>query len=131
MNIYRMNKLADYLDTVKEETFNMGSFFSFEKYDRDYEEALEEEINTIVETNEWPCGTWACVAGHAIFLFKPELAGKCDWAENASSILDLSPSEADSLFYNYRLVNAKVAATFLRKMVYEEEIISKRKGEAS
>lgn len=86
MNIERMEKLADYLETVPTHRFDMTNWHSTA--------AWASEIPT-----EWECDTCGCVAGHTVYLFKDEVNVDTLYIPVAAQqILDLNSDQQYRLF---------------------------------
>lgn len=88
MNIERILQLADYIE-YHPEKFNMSEWMS-------------ENIRMLdVEAEELyhMCGTSACIAGHAVAMFRPDINLKefCDFAGEGKSILGLD--DLDGAYY--------------------------------
>jgi deoxyribodipyrimidine photolyase-like uncharacterized protein len=92
MHVEKILKLADFLETVPDERFNMNYFFR--GTDHDYRYIIE---------NGGSCGTAACVAGWASIRFKEEalslLTPTLGLETAVKQILDLTWGEVDRLFY--------------------------------
>jgi hypothetical protein len=81
---------------------------------------------------EGSCGTAACIAGHACFLWKNEIeqspSGQVYWHSSAAAILGLTEEESNHIFYgrfitddlfsdkNWAKITPKVAADYLREV---------------
>lgn len=83
MNLERLNILIDTLTTPMPYEFNMNAWL----------------VLTGTPEDHW-CGTECCIAGLAIVLFAKDPLYTAHYAQEAAkAILDLTPQQADSLFY--------------------------------
>lgn len=109
MNKERIQKLIDYLETLPEERFDYGNFFSSGKPSSDdpFNECVYDNIVESAKNNCSPieCGTAACVAGHTCFLFwdeaKTEIANHSPISYIAKNILGIDNVVERQLFYAY------------------------------
>lgn len=102
MNIENLRKLRTRLRSRKNPVgFNMGKWFA-------HNELKEEELSRILTiVDEHPCGTVACLAGHAAIIAAQEGLSPLDCSffghgeifSTAAEFLDLTEEEAERLFY--------------------------------
>lgn len=141
MNVERMLQVADAIERESKH-FNMGAFFG--KYDS--AQHLFEQWPHDIAKQGFSCGTTACIAGWAVFLFaRDELMGEMSWnaiEKVARRVLDLSTND---LFY-YRAaysedhepggksalekVTAAEAAAEIRRRVAEYQQLTDAEKEA-
>jgi hypothetical protein len=109
MNVERLLKLADHIEALPPEKFEMGDYFCRLVFDVDDPSKVvgraDEEQVTREFLNE-ECGTAACIAGHAVHLFGGDEDWECvtansGWATHdvASGLLGLSHTQASYLFF--------------------------------
>lgn len=80
------------------------------------------ETHLLVQQDAYECGTTACIAGWAVWLWGAEADTNLSVHENAADILGLSHAAAGTLFYNIEgLTTAKKAADHLRNMVRKDQ----------
>lgn len=93
----RLLKLADTIEKKESRNrFYMGSWFNFETY-----LSPKQAIEKVLKKREPICGTTACAAGWAVFMFgskkqiKDCIREKADWSDTASDLLGMRSSEAE------------------------------------
>jgi hypothetical protein len=109
MNVERLLKLADHIEALPPEKFEMGDYFCRLVFDVDDPSKVVGHAHEKHPTRSFldeGCGTAACIAGHAVHLF----ADDEDWErvvvssslkahDVASGLLGLSHTQASYLFY--------------------------------
>lgn len=128
MNIENMKKLRTRLRSRKNPVaFDIGAWFSH----NGIRKQNRSEILEIVK--EHPCGTVACLAGHAAILAWEEGAsGRKSISDTAGEFLGLDLDEADELFYakwrpssvSFSDVTRSAAIKELTRLIEQEEKIA-------
>ncbi len=125
MNVRRLNRIAKILEAERKPglpKFNMGSWI-------DVADSFSDTVSAARESLRYRplCGTTACIAGYACFLYPKEKAGS--FLSSGSRILGLEESTAERLFlgrFNPEVANytrdvatitAQEAAVEIRRMV--------------
>lgn len=102
MNKERLNKLADYLDTIPNKAFDMRSWVQFP--DTSKEDISQQAVST-ARRNNFECGMTACLGGHAAILF-PRLL-KIDRGNVVYKNDELEGTEAFAITFDICLYHAK------------------------
>lgn len=117
MNHERMLKVADVIEENPDH-FDMKFFM---KTGPDWTDRMgESSTRELVSADIYNCGTTACIAGWACWLWSAEVRHDKGVDDNAQHILGLSTDVADELFIDFDLKTAKDAAAHLREMVRED-----------
>lgn len=126
MNHERILKVADVIE-ANPEHFSMNYFMSV---DRKIDRGVMEwdggrigplETSLLLQQDAYECGTTACIAGWAVWLWGAEVNPNLAVDDNAADILGLSKNVADALFANFDLDTAEKAASHLRNMVRKDQ----------
>ena len=127
INTERLNKLADIIEE-REDHFCMGTWFRPVPGDKDLERrylamAPDEEIAYVAQEFELTeCGTTACAAGWAVYLWPFDVPQSCEsWVKAGATILGLGHETARSLFVDIN-EDAKGIATKLRRLARGEDV---------
>ena len=115
MNTPRLNHLADFLDALPPERFDMNTFFGRGLH-------YHEPAGALLTDHE--CGTTACIAGWAIVKWAPDHPHDGACFTLAKDLLDLTERQADNLFYPYVAspVSNSRAAQALRNLAETGEV---------
>lgn len=133
MNKERLLKLAEVIEQNPDE-FSIGDWwsgaeelpihFDFTPYQKQYPDVPLWRMQTVIDNLKMMeqttmCGTQACFAGWAVFLWASEIDIRLYYSENARVILDLTASQAEFLFYDFsdQSRDAQSAAALLRRFV--------------
>jgi hypothetical protein len=97
MNVEKLNRLAEFLDTVPEHKFYLGAWFGFRG-----EDGVMDMLDGSTRFDPADCRTTACIAGWQTYLEYPGRSGRVKLERDAEEIardsLGLSQSQADWLF---------------------------------
>src|SRR5687767_2281501 len=120
MNHERMLKIADVIEENPDH-FNMAYFAALQSL-KDDEGWFDGRIGPhdtrlLIGANLHECGTTACIAGWAVWLWAADVNPQRTIDDEAAELLDLDMDTADELFNNWDLHSAEIAADHLREMV--------------
>lgn len=104
-HVANLNKLADFLDTVPEEHFDMGDFIHTSERHHMSPHRASAALNEVMkphndQTPHHPCGTAACALGWAAYLWPQKEGDYVPWEEVSCSLFNVGyhQDEWDFLF---------------------------------
>lgn len=123
MNHERMLKIADMIEEHPEH-FNIKTFATVpalsDELGRTDGQMTARQTSLLLQADLFDCGTTACIAGWAVWLWAAEADPSRQIDDIAADILDLPNDVADDLFCTWSLTDAAKAAAHLREMVAKD-----------